>query len=155
MRIGFYILILSSLIACGQFGGMNKPKLEFEVVGVREQALEALAATPLEFELLPSEDDESWERAHIFLSKYTDKYRLTNIQGDLVLNSSPQAGERYSYRVSKHYNGTAYQYNVDCIPNQAGQGTSGFEIAPNAQRNAKNLARFIKDGQLEVSLLER
>jgi hypothetical protein len=123
---------------------------------VDQQAAAEVAATLPTFSVSIDEDGAYWMRAKLFFEKFltTDSGSktpvITKIMGrKWVLLSSPSVAGNYSYEVVKDELPGAYRYHVRCTPrNNLGQQHV-------AEMNARNVARFIRDGKLEISLLTR
>ena len=129
----------------------------------QDQALHAIAAAPREFQLNFGEAQYAWERTQIFFSSHTDGAFLkmaseggtsgsenyasiTNAPGGRVRSG---AKDNFIYDVRKIPVRGGFRFQVNCVPASA----TGDKNA--AKRNALNLARFIKNGELEASLLVR
>lgn len=136
----------------------------FEVVGVEEQAKSAVAQSPTEFGVRIEDDAAAWSRARYFLSHYTDSgvrideaipgggRRLSNYQRPATAPSREQPtknSDRYEYLVLKRPQGDMYVYRVVCRPRAA------IPAKAHCQDNARNVARFISEGNLELSLLKQ
>jgi hypothetical protein len=129
------------------------PKYEYEVVTVEQQATADVMATPTRFTVPYSSDAQSWERARLFLGRYTTMSIPQVSAGPssvkLSNGSGPSDKDKYVYQIEKSNGREGVVYVVKCTPRGSG-GTPAL-----AERNARNLSRFIKDGHLEVSLLDR
>ena len=107
--------------------------------------------TPTVFSVPFADDPYSWERARFFLENYIGSSSghtsvVTRVVGDRWSLASNPTVQQYVYEVSKDAGEGAYTYQVSCIP-----GTGGD--INQAVLNAGNLARFIREGKLEISLL--
>ncbi|MFN4896457.1 MAG: hypothetical protein ACK5GN_02175 [Pseudomonadota bacterium] len=116
-----------------------------------DQARQEVAATPTVFTVAFADDPYSWERARFFLENYTGggsghASAVMGIAGDRWSLSSNPAAQQYRYEVSKDAGEGEFTYHVSCLPGVGGDPAQ-------AALNAGNLARFIRDGTLEVSLL--
>ncbi len=118
-----------------------------------EQARQEVVETPTVFNVPFADDPHSWERARFFLENYlggesghaSAVMRVVGDRWSLVSNPGVQP---YSYEVAKDVGDGGFTYQVSC--------TSGVGGDPSqAALNAGNLARFIREGKLEVSLLSR
>lgn len=162
------------LVACSSkpqamapHAGQDSTEARVEVETPEDQALQAIAATPTEFSLGFGEAQYAWERAEVFFNTHTDGAFIKMASGDGRLGLAPgsqdyasitnapggkvRAGsrDRFVYDVKRSGVRGGYRFSVSCIP----ATQSGDKNA--AKRNALNLARFIKDGQLEAALLVR
>lgn len=167
-NIKYLLPIFGFMLASCSPGG-NRPKgvfshlpdasngVSLEVAeSVDQQAAAEVAATSPTFSVSIDEDGASWMRAKLFFEKFltTDSGSktpvITKIMGrKWVLLSSPSVAGNYSYEVSKDELPGAYRYQVRCTQrNNLGQQQI-------AEMNARNVARFIRDGKLEISLLTR
>ncbi len=133
--------------------GRVPPKLDFEVVSPQEQAIQVIDLTPQSFVVPFSVEALSWERARLFFAKYTKDPLITELDksGENLELRAPTAELGYSFSVTRMLEQGGYRYKVYCLPNLSKPEATSLL----ATRNAKNLARFIKDGELEVSLLTR
>ncbi|WKZ56763.1 MAG: hypothetical protein QY326_08515 [Bdellovibrionota bacterium] len=161
-----FILLLCS--GCGAKGGPQqrasaRPVI-FEVVTVEEQAKAAVAEMPTEFGVPIENDTAAWSRARYFLNSYTESgvrldeplpgggWRLSNYQridGSSKQPAAKKNSDRFEYLILKKPQGDMLLYRVLCRP-----GTAARTIS-NCQENARNVARFISEGNLELSLLKR
>jgi hypothetical protein len=116
-----------------------------------DQARDEVLATPTVFHVPFEQDVYSWERARFFLENYVGASAghtsaVTKVVGSRWSLESNPALERYRYEVSKDSADAGFTYRVVCMAGGAGDPAQ-------AALNAGNLARFIRDGKLEVSLL--
>jgi hypothetical protein len=116
-----------------------------------DQARQEVLSTPTVFHVPFADDPYSWERARFFLENYAGgaaghASALTRVVGDRWSLASNPAVQEYSYEVAKDAGEGGFTYQVSCVA-----GTGGD--AGQAGLNAGNLARFIREGKLEVSLL--
>jgi hypothetical protein len=116
-----------------------------------EQARQEVLITPTVFSVPFADDPYSWERARFFLENYVGgesrhASAVTKVVGDRWSLASNPAVQQYSYEVSKDAGEGGFTYQVSCVAGVGGDvGQAGL--------NAGNLARFIREGKLEVSLL--
>jgi len=146
------ICVVLSLCACTESTSPS-PKVEFEIEGPEEQAAQVIDSTLTEFRIPFDKDALAWERTRLFFSKYTAKPLISELdkRGDNLEIASQLPKENYFFKVKHELDGNQFKYLVSCVPNPA-QGAADTLAA---NRNAKNLARFIQDGQLEVGFLAR
>jgi hypothetical protein len=117
-----------------------------------DQVRDEILTTPTAFDVAFADDEYSWERARFFLENYVGGSAghtavVTKIVGtQWSLESNPAMG-KYRYAVSKDARDGVFAYTVICEAGAAGDPGQ-------AALNAGNFARFIRDGQLEVSLLK-
>ncbi len=140
-------LLLVSAAACSARRG---PRIE--VITVEQQALEEVARTPLTFVVPLLKDEASWERARSFFDLYlgsSPERREPYSVGEYLMTNSGRGAGRYIYEVERVPEREGMRYTVSCFVH----GPDGDAVL--AERNARNLARFIKDGTLERSLLHR
>lgn len=128
-------------------------KWDVELVTIEDQAIQDVEGAVTKFELDFSDNTPARERLAIFYDFYLKEQAGT--EKDLIDLRDTQVvyyrTENYLYRVKIRDHGGSFTYDVAC---QGNRGTKRVRDYLAAQRNAKNLARFIKDGSLEVSLLE-
>jgi len=136
-------VVFGSLLAFSACSNAHRPQIE--VVTVEQQALEEVEAISPSFFLNRTEDRDAWNRARFFFQTYT--YGEPKLTSELFeTNRDPQ--NKYLYRLTRSKTPQGIHYVVVC---SSGAG----EPTAEAMRNAKNLARFIKHGALEMSLLHR
>lgn len=119
----------------------------------QDQARQEILSTPTVFDVSFEDDPHSWERARFFLENYIGassghSSALTKVVGSRWSLESNPALESFRYEVSKDEGSDSFTYRVHCVPLRTSD-------ADQAALNAGNFARFIRDGKLEVSLLER
>lgn len=145
----FFVLHLSSC-SLGELKKQNDaftPNTEgFEVQSVAEQLKEELNTYPTKFVLPVGEGKESLERAFFFFKTYTSRFtprELLATEKNISL-SNEKSGDKTLYRVSRVLIRNGFRYTIS-------------SSAPNNPKRsailAANLARFIKEGKLEVNLL--
>jgi hypothetical protein len=126
------------------------PKYEVEVLTIEQQALDAVEQTPTDFTLNYQEDDVAWERAHLFFKTYTNgsvEDPVDYPSPGSMLRSKSHSAEKFAYQIDHIMKDGGYRYVVRC--------SSAKGSRESAERNAKNVARFIREGNLELSFLER
>jgi hypothetical protein len=134
---------LALLIACSSSRFGSGVEVE-SVMSVQEQAQEAIEQTPLVFEVEVSSDVEAWERALYFFKSYSkDQVKVLGTS----LKSIPSPDSRFVYEVVKSRGNVGFTYSVRCAE-------KSLEVTPDSTLNAKNLARFIKEGTYELSLVK-
>lgn len=117
-----------------------------------DQARNEVLLAPTAFEVSFADDVHSWDRARFFLENYVPappghQSVVTKVVGvEWSLESNP-ALTSYRYTVSKHALDGSFAYKVGCL---AGRGGNLSQAA----LNAGNFARFIREGKLEISLLQ-
>jgi len=127
----------------------RQPQWEIEVETIEDQAIAEILSTPTEFVVTYSDDHYSWERAMIFLQSHTSKQSFQHIsspQEMVIVSNHGAMQDNYWYNVEKASHPEGWFYRVKVLP--AGAGSHHL-----ADRNARNLARFIRNGILERSLI--
>lgn len=133
-----------------------------DVVGASQHRLEVASTTddlardevlksPTDFEVSIEQDRYAWERTHLFLESYVDPKRaplrpITKVVGARWGLANPPVQSGYLYEVWREAIPDGFHYSVRCVASAQGSQQQ-------ATLNAANLARFIRDGKLEVSLL--
>lgn len=134
---------ISSLVRASDYG--------LEVASTTtDQAREEILNAPTVFEVTHEEDGHSWERARFFLENYVAAGNTTAVSklvGQTVSLASNPNRSSYQYEVSKSETRDGFTYRVSCVPLSGGDTSQ-------AALNAGNFARFVRDGVLEVSLLQ-
>ena len=123
---------------------------QIERVSVKDQALAEIEAAPLEFLIEFQNDSAVWQRAKSFFPLYLGEVSAPGPLGkENQICSGLKNNPTYSYCIKRSPGKGGMRYQVSCAP-------VGPEATPVfAERNARNLARFLREGTLEVSLLER
>lgn len=137
-----------AVVGCHAFepkASMN-PNYSYEVVDPVEELRLSIREFPNVVEVSLDESRASWERMTMFFkevlnAKFTTGENTAN--GQKVVDGS---SSHYRYRILRRVNGEQMQYTVQCVALAGGN-------AGQADLNAKNLARFIRDGQLERLVL--
>ena len=119
---------------------------DVEVSTVEDQALEDVSKSSTDFMIDFYQNSVAWERAQSFFDYYLKQPGILRTHS-LISNANIPGGP-FEYTVTRQPGVKGVYYSVKCVP-------SPFNSAkvPNAIRNARNFARFIKDGTLERSLL--
>jgi hypothetical protein len=133
--------------------GVSSDSAEFEVESsVKEQMMASLKSAPTSFTVPFREDRHAWERAHVFFQKYMGAPKgqaplITKIVKNTWVLSNRHIGTApFRCEVKKREDRAAFGYHIAC---EAGAGRDPYD----AHLNAQNLARFIRDGRFEVSLI--
>jgi hypothetical protein len=121
---------------------------------VEERAVSDVRGADTVFDLSLDADRHAWERARLFFEKYLapgdgQAGVISKVVGSRWALASPPVGRQYQYEVWRDSIRNGYRYSVTCKPLVSGASMD------RAVLNAKNLARFIRDGQLELSLVSR
>ena len=150
----FLLITLTGFALTGCGVGLNlgqSPSYEYEVVDTGQIAVENIKATPKQFVLEGTPNNQAWERGRLFLDKYINGSNLSVVSrgSDSVerLESKTSTNSNYKYRIERIRAGEMYKYSVNCSP------LSANADAASADLNARNVARFLKDGTLEVGQL--
>jgi len=123
------------------------PQYDVQVETMEDQANAAVNRAPTNFAVASASDDKLfWARTSLFFKQYTDSYQLKKN----VVRSVPGSKSRFIYEVSRVDQPETVKYSVRCLA--AGNINTSTDVL---SRNAKNLSRFIREGNLELSLLER
>ncbi|MBX7144965.1 MAG: hypothetical protein K1X79_10975 [Oligoflexia bacterium] len=153
-------LQLSLVVLCILVGGCSSatpaspkpPGLEFEIVSPEEQVAQSLAETPKHFIVEYTEAQHAAERVEYFFQNYTSGFKQIQDQGPsaaTIITNRAEASGGYQYTVERTVTAQGFQYIVNCEASGPGAQPAA------ADRNARNLARFIREGQLEISLISR
>lgn len=128
------------------------PKYEYEFESIEDGAINAVNAAETDFFVPFYEDTASWDRAKIFFLQYLKVNSLRDVLQSgskaAILSNSGMKGAAYAYEIKKEEFGNGFNYSVNCKP----QGAGATRLQ--ATKNAKNVARFIREGTLETSLLK-
>ncbi len=149
-RLGLYILISSiplSGAGCSTTPKYEvvKPKLE---ISSSEQELQTLISEyPLEFKLGSAEEELAWQRANLFGDHFLGSTPVPSYHSGRDESVSLKIkSKNFEYSVTKRLKGKEFIITVSCQ-------VSGVGTPVQADLNARNLSRFIKEGRLEVAIL--
>lgn len=150
-RMGmFFGLFLFCFVFIGCVGGNSRYQI-VERISAEEQSVSAVANSPTSFVLSGYEAEQAWKQAQLFFRQYTNRFVFRKM-GDgagAMLVSRDDTTDKYLYRVEKRPQGDAFEFVVVCAPNLPSATREA------AAQNSKNLARFLREGTLEMSLLDR
>ncbi len=149
MRIFRTLFIIPWLIV-GCASSISAPKSNsspaVDVITVQDQALLDIQSAPTDFTVDFSDSQYAWQRARMFFNQYTTGAAVS----DSKLSNVKSEHDLYFYEVRRALVNGGYRYSVQSVPRSKSASSNML-----AFQNAKNLARFIKEGTLEVSLLAK
>ena len=122
---------------------------------VDQQAAQEIGAFPAQFIIPIDEEPVVWSRAKLFLEKFLPTTGVTTpvimkvVGKRWVLASNSKIPGGYGYEISRDELPGSYRLSVKCVPKSKEFSQQAAEM------NAKNVARFLKEGRLEVSLLAK
>ncbi len=130
--------------------GASNHKLEIAETS-RESAKREVLQAPRTFTVSKSDDSYSWDRARFFIENYSEvvggqRAAVVRIVGEQWALVSHPASTGYHYEVTREPRADRFVYTVSCAADSLGNKTQ-------ADLNEGNFARFVREGQLEVSLL--
>jgi hypothetical protein len=142
------LCLASFLLGCTSF--TSKPEI-VEINSVDDQALAQVLQTPNSFYLNAKEAGSAWGKATYFFSTYTSTLPVSHSMSEQSSNHlvGVTPSKRFEYSVTQTPRGNAFHYSVTC---KALKKEVSGDLA-HAELNGKNLARFLREGYLEVSLL--
>ena len=159
------VVACASLIAGCSSPGKLRPRAEkssparsrvisVEVITVEQQAREEVAGTTTKFEIPWSEDDAAWERARLFLTNYGGGIVEASVGQRNIIGSLGDEASVFDYQIvrTRGKNGSNYEVTCESRGNVAATGPGDLSAA---ELNARNVARFIRTGTLELSMLAR
>lgn len=129
-----------------------------QIVGVEtveDQARTAVVASATDFILPSSQAAVAWERGLMFFRQYTSRFdTVVSAAGSaglskLELSNRRAADDVYVYTLKKRETGNGVRFIIECGPRDSRASPAL------AQMNGRNLARFVREGTLELSLLSR
>lgn len=119
----------------------------YEIVDPLEELKIQIKESPQSFSVPLGDVRVAGDRTVMFFKEFIMSKDFTvgqnTVNGQKIFQGS---SAHYKYAISTRLMGQSAQYNVQCIPIQGG-------TTDDAELNAHNLARFIRDGQLEKMLL--
>lgn len=151
MRIsGMAVLFVLCLSLTGCLSGNSSYQI-VERISPEEQLVSAVASSPTSFVLDAQDANQAWKRAQLFFRQYTSRFvfRKMGAGEGAMLVSRDDTPDKYLYRVEKRPRERGFEFIVVCAPNLP---SASREVA---SQNSKNLARFLREGTLEMSLLDR
>lgn len=143
--VNLLVLLLLLLPACSQKGvphSAASKKWQVEYESPKDQALEEIKRTKTSFAVLHTENAAAWDRVYA-LFKFFLKTAPESIQQDKITGGSAN----FFYLIERHYADDNVQYQV------TGLNRASLQPGEKSTLNAKNIARFIKNGTLEVDFL--
>lgn len=147
------ILLISLILGCSSSSSKKSGTWSrsfttpegYEVIGQDQQAIDIIQRSPTSFPVSPEDNGKTWARARYFFAQQLGVEPKSTIT-DLT---SPSEGKgNFLYRISRKPSSRGVQYTVVCVPKDR---SGGFD--ERAQLNAKNVARFLREGTLEGSFL--
>lgn len=124
------------------------PQYQVEVETIEEQALNAVQASPVDFTVDFSKNSEVWERSKLFFLQYTKGAAKGEVRNSGIYLTNENSRDRFLYTITQSPGSNGMSYSVKCA--ERGRGDTD-----DAAINARNAARFIRDGKLELKLLRR
>lgn len=127
---------------------VNTSNIRVQAISPKEQAIEDISKMPTQFVQGYPAAQYAWDRAQIFFKNHTSQSRFSAGSGsEIRISNRASLQDPYIFEVSRKDGPTGAQFAVRCLPR------SGNANDPMAELNCKNLARFVRDGTLETSLL--
>lgn len=147
MNVALVVTIAILAVGCTASRGTSVPNdVTYEVESVTEQAVSAVEETATSFEVDPASARYVWERAEFFYRHYLGlNEQLKFTENSKVLAGADKLG--FMWRVTGGTGTATGTFAVSC---DGGNGNDRL-----AELNARNLARFLNTGTLEVDLLPR
>ncbi len=147
------VFLAPSLTGCAKNARYEVVKPRYERVTSEARELQLLQLQPLEIIVTPGEVAQLWQRAELFAYQYLGTTPTVAFQSSRTQPDSTAlqfSSEHYRYSVTKAKRGAVnIAVAVSCVPmNQDGDESK-------ADLNARNLARFMKEGRLQLSVLEK
>ncbi len=163
----FFCPLISALLlvsGCGSRSSGADPRASFrsptdrralsvEIESSEQEALKAIKAQPLEFELPFPEATYAWERARTFFLQYTGSFAVEPLPQSgkpdslaMVVSNKVAASDAYIFEVRRVTGKKGAKFSINARARSA--STSSKE----ARVQAQNLARFIKSGTLDAGI---
>lgn len=130
------------LFGCNATNGIT-----IERISSQELILEEIEGMPTQFSLDIPSSKAAWVRAVLFVQEHTKG--SAEIESNKIVSCSNHPENQFIYRINKHESEVGANFEITCEPIQP---TPSNQAA--ALLNAKNLARFLRNGELELSLLK-
>lgn len=125
------------------------PRARLEAIPPQVEILDQVRKTPTEFVMPVSESRYAWERAELFFKKHTAESQFSAGKGDAIILSNPGKSERINYAVERRSIPAGPKFSVRCSANSGSVPQEEINI------QCRNLARFIRDGVLEETFINR
>lgn len=143
LLLSFIIILINfHLIGCHANKGMT-----IERTSSQELILEEIEGMPTQFSLDIPSSKAAWVRAVLFVQEHTKG--SAEIEPNKIVSCSNHPENQFVYRISKNDSEMGATFEITCEPIEK---TPANQAA--ALLNAKNLARFLRNGELELSLLK-
>ncbi len=113
----------------------------------QELILEEIEGMPTQFALDVPSSKAAWVRAVLFVQEHTKG--SAEIEGDRIVSCSNHPENQFIYRIKKHESEMGAEFEISCEPVEKTPAKQASALL-----NAKNLARFLRNGELELSLLK-
>lgn len=161
-KIVVFALILCSCSSNSGLLSKFPEDVDVDLVSKQEVVKQDILSHPTKFKIPFTDDRDSWARTRYFFQTYTKgNPRITDIE---FISDEEFRDQRYSYHVlrvpiniddakSRSTVTKEYEYTVSCYDLKNPVSFSNTK-SENVKLRAKNLARFIKGGQLELTLLK-
>ena len=149
-RLSRALFLVAFLAGCSGQSAEPRARLvpaSVEVITVADQARAAIAATPTEFVLSVPEDRLAWSRARDFFALYAGS--PVGVDSEQLLSNRGVTTSGYFFEIERVAVDRGARFSVRCFP------AHGAAIVESSIQNARNVARFLRDGVLEVSLLAK
>ena len=146
------LTLLLLLCACATKPSWEVVKPELERTSSEEQELVVIRQEETSFLLRSDELLLPWQRANLFATQYlgvTPRLAFSSRKNAPDREGLEFASENYAWMVSKQRRGKAILVSIECTP------STKDADAKKAQLNAQNLARFMREGRLQLALLAR
>lgn len=145
------LLVLSLVLSSGCVGkgGISGDQAfqELEVVTSLDQVLSEVKNTPTRFSLGIPDSTYGWERAQLFFKEHTSRSNFSAGKDNLIILTNPKDKDPISYRVEKRDIKHGIEFFVSCKSGSHSLPPEKISLA------CRNLARFIREGRLEESLI--
>jgi|GEM_PF-4646490 len=147
------VLGLFLCTGCSTTNSNPEPQREYELITAQDQLVEDVRNTPKEFIVPYTQEQAAWDRVLYFFSQYAGLKTpfITSLSSNIVQitnrHDKSASVPAYFYMIEKFPVAQGVKFRVHCFPN----GDRGSRDL--AETNARNVARFVKEGRLERSIL--
>lgn len=142
------LVAVSQLLGCSVSQPAAQRKVNVDVM--KKQIVQDLQVVPTRFLISVAEDNSAWARAQLFFKMYVnepDKVVHGSRSGINFITNVGVPKEKYQYTISRAQAPKGFDYSVKC--------NSSSALVAQCDSNAKNVARFVREGQLELSHFAR
>lgn len=142
-----FVGIVLACSSCSVLGVGTNRKVAFDTISSQEETLIQIQNSPTHFSLSIEENEAAWERARFFLEQYAGKGKISSEHSSDRDVMTKIGSSGFRYQMVRQFEKGKVGYQVFCTPKDSKRSNA------EALLNAKNVARFVREGELEISQL--